>query len=369
MPGPEWRLVRYRGSFAAYCREGDKPVRRSLGTADRALADARFAAFLAELKRESAPGANLTLGDILDGYGRHFPENSYPAQRAKLIRAAIAKVRQPDLLSIRPQHLTREDCRAYAEARFRQGIKPGTVITNLVVLRAACSWAVKERWLDRAPHIEIPKKPDPKDRWLSAEEARALIAATTAPHIRLFVTLALHTAARTAAILDLEWHQVNERFIDFNPPGRARTRKGRAVVPMNADLWQALSAARAGAMTGYVIEWAGERVHSIKTGFRAAVRTARLPGVTPHTLRHTAATWMVQAGVPIPKVANYLGHKDSRTTERVYGHHAPDYLREASAAIVARLAMPCLPGSIEPVSGERGVKTSRKTPGHFPKSA
>lgn len=59
---------------------------------------------------------------------------------------------------------------------------------------------------------------------------------------------------------------------------RHAPRKGRAVVPMNAGLRAALSAAREGARTDYVVEWAGEPVKSIKTGFYAAVEAAEQEG-------------------------------------------------------------------------------------------
>lgn len=224
------------------------------------------------------------------------------------------------------------------------------------------NWAAGEKLIPAEPLMELPQGAPPRDRWLTQEEAQALLAAAETPHIRLFVMLALHTAARAASLLDLTWDRVNEKFIDLNPLGRTRTRKGRAVVPMNPVLWAALSEARSGALTDHVIEWAGKPVMSVKNGVQRAVARAGLEDVTPHTFRHTAATWMVQAGVPIPKVAAYLGHRDSRTTERVYGHHAPDYLTEGSGAIVARLhgdAL-CSTGSNEPVEGERTGKTCRK---------
>jgi hypothetical protein len=41
---------------------------------------------------------------------------------------------------------------------------------------------------------------------------------------------------------------------------------------------------------------------------------------------------MIQAGVPIPEVARFLGNTE-KMVERVYGHHAPDYLRRAAAAL------------------------------------
>jgi hypothetical protein len=53
-------------------------------------------------------------------------------------------------------------------------------------------------------------------------------------------------------------------------------------------------------MANSVVEFNGKPVASVKKGFKTAVGLARLPGrVTPHTLRHTAATWLMQRGVPI----------------------------------------------------------------------
>lgn len=355
----EWRLVRYRGKFCAYSREGDQPVRRSLGTADRQLAERRFARFVADIRRDGAAPLK-TVGDVLSAYIEAKPAGGYARQRAEWVRQAILKVQAPALLSLPVDALDKQACRDYAAARYRQGVKPGTVATNLGILRAAMNWAAGEKLIAAEPKMELPQSAPPRDRWLTSEEARSLLEAAGAPHIRLFVILALHTAARAAAILDLTWDRVNEKFIDLNPAGRVRTRKGRAVVPMSPELWRALSEARSGALTDHVIEWAGKPVLSVKKGLERATQRAGLEDVTAHTLRHTAATWMVQAGVPIAKVAAFLGHRDSRTTERVYGHHAPGYLTEGSDAIVARLHVLRSPGSTEPVQGERTGKTGRK---------
>ncbi|WP_461357451.1 tyrosine-type recombinase/integrase [Bradyrhizobium sp. USDA 4454] len=56
------------------------------------------------------------------------------------------------------------------------------------------------------------------------------------------------------------------------------------------------------------VEFNGKPVASVKKGFKSAVDLARLPGkVTPHTLRHTAATWLMQRGVPTWEAAGFLG--------------------------------------------------------------
>ena len=103
---------------------------------------------------------------------------------------------------------------------------------------------------------------------------------------------------------------------------------------MHPDLAFSLLMAKEAAMTDYVIEWAGEPVKSIKRGFRQAVIRAGLDkAVTPHTLRHTAASWMAEAGIPMSEIAAVLGHRDSRTTERVYAKFSPEYLQKAVRAL------------------------------------
>jgi integrase len=353
----EWRLVIYRGKWCAYTAdEWGKPRRRSLGTADRALAERRFSGFLAELSRPPQAG---TLGDIIHGYIESLAGRARARQEMTL--RAIRKVTTPNLLALRPDALSIDDCRAYAAARRRQGKSDGTIRADLGLVRTALNWAVKRKWLAQAPHVEMPAPPPPRDRWLSAAEASKLLQAAGQPHLRLFILLALHTAARSAAILELTWDRVNDRFLDLNPAG-ARRGKGRAVVPMNAELWQALEEARRGAVSEHVIEWAGRPVRSVKKAFAKAATAAGLDDVTPHTLRHTAASWMVQAGVPLAKVAAYLGHSNTRMVEQVYGKHAPDYLADASQAIVTRLHGVRSTGSIEQAGRERTGKTGRKRP-------
>jgi integrase len=74
-------------------------------------------------------------------------------------------------------------------------------------------------------------------------------------------------------------------------------------------------------------------IASVKKGVKTAVGLARLPGkVTPHTLRHTAATWLMQRGVPIWEAAGVLG-MSPEVLQNTYGHHHPDYLQGAASAI------------------------------------
>jgi hypothetical protein len=51
--------------------------------------------------------------------------------------------------------------------------------------------------------------------------------------------------------------------------------------------------------------------------------------VIPHTLRHTAATWLMQTGTDMWQAAGYLGMTVEMLSAR-YGHHHPEYLSKAT---------------------------------------
>lgn len=111
-------------------------------------------------------------------------------------------------------------------------------------------------------------------------------------------------------------------------PGRDETTKGRTVSRITEPLADELCRVPIGERTGLVVG-----VGSIRTAFRTARKRAGLgTDVTANTLRHTFASWAVQAGVPLIKVAQALGHRSTQMVERHYGHLAPEHLDEAAEA-------------------------------------
>lgn len=180
-----------------------------------------------------------------------------------------------------------------------------------------------------------PEAPPGRGRWLTRHEAGRLLDACDAPHVRLFVALALHTAARTGAILELTWDRVDVpgRRIDLGA-GRGKKRRARHL-PVNDVLLPILADAKRASTTQWVVEYRGGQVASIKTGFRAACRRAHLRGVTPHIMRHTAVTWMVQAGLPFQKIGHYAA-MSADMVEKRYGHASLDYMREAADALAGK---------------------------------
>jgi integrase len=87
-------------------------------------------------------------------------------------------------------------------------------------------------------------------------------------------------------------------------------------------------ARRRGTDLGYVIHRNGERIGDIKKEFEAAAKRAGLDDVTPHTLRHTAETWIARGGqTSLDDAADYLA-MSLETLRRVYRHHHPEFLRK-----------------------------------------
>lgn len=232
-----WRnaeLKFYRGKWAAVWTEGGRTRRKSLRTGDRDEATRR----LADWKR--VPAGDL-VSDIMAVYLADKELTATDPQRLKDAWKAARVMFGP----LRPDQITRELCREYAAARLSQGRGAGTIRRELGAVRSGLAFAGR---LDGAV-FEMPPPPRPKERYLTRGEYGRLLDCAAAPHVRLFVTLALATGARAAALLGLTWDRVDfERgIIRLNADDAAR-RKGRATVPMTRAARQGLEEAREAAL-------------------------------------------------------------------------------------------------------------------------
>lgn len=244
--------------------------------------------------------------------------------------------------------------RAYVESRVGDGVKPQTARRELIVLRAALRLAWKEGRIAHVPWISMPPPGQSNQVILSTAEVARLHAVVAGERtVRVFVAIAVGTGARLTAICELTWSRVDfeRRLIDFRAPHpRAARRKSRAVVPMSEAMLAFLKATRDEAIelgryasSGLVI---GTSASTLGRRFRNLVRAAGLPHVTPHVLRHTVATELLLS-VPLVQASRYVGHKDTKITESVYGHLTAGDLSPAARAL-ERL----VPSSITGCGGE-----------------
>nr|WP_321509316.1 site-specific integrase [uncultured Celeribacter sp.] len=234
-----------------------------------------------------------------------------------------------------PEDIDKQLCTAYRRAREADGKSVGTIWTELGHLQSALNFGRTVRMYNGlAPHIWRPAKPETDKRILNVGEIRALIEAAHDPHIRLALILLFGTAARVGAVLDLTWDRVDldRKVINLRLPDSI-TRKGRAVVPMNASVHSALVAAREAALSDYVIEYAGKPVKSIRKGVGNSIARSGIGHLTIHEIRHTAAVHLISAGIPIEKVAQFLGHSNTTVTYRVYGRFRPQHMEDAAQVL------------------------------------
>jgi integrase len=329
MPDPEYKLGRLNDRWVVSWWEDGKRKRFRLEASTRQEAERAKASFVLGLTKHDG----VTVQELWDAYLKE--KEGRRVTRSMGFEWPFLK---PTFGHLEPKHITVELCREYVRKRRVTGKRgataDGTIWTEMGHLRTVMVWAAGNKLIEHAPRIERPSKPKPKERFLTRDEANRLLDAAVAPHIRLAIILLLTTAARVGAVLDLTWNRIefHREQIRLALP-ESSTRKGRATVPINSTLMAALQEARAGARTDHVVEWNGEPVASIKTGFNAAVKGAGLTGVSPHVLRHTAAVWMAEDGVDMEEIAQYLGHEDSRITRRVYARFSPQHLRKAAASL------------------------------------
>ena len=344
--------------------DGDKHIATGCSKSQAHEAERRLAAYIAEKYSPCRHARDLDRVDIADVLSIYL-EDCGPrmADQPKLERAVS---RLNDYWGGKPlSQVTAAECRAFVKQRA----KTGGARADLETLRAAINHHAKENLHYGLVRVTLPPKGPPRERWLTRSEAAKLIwacwryreqqtvhrgrqkgqliATEKRPlrHLVRFILIGLYTGTRAGAIASASpYRNDGHSFVDLDQGifyrlaiGRRATNKRQTPAPIPPRLLAHMRRwVRRGVVTSHFVEWQGAPVKSVKTGYRHAVDLAGLWGrVTPHTLRHTAATWLMQRGVPIWQAGGYLG-MSAAMIERTYGHHHPDYMRAAAAAITSK---------------------------------
>jgi integrase len=335
--GPKLRWLAKRAAYYIVWTERGRSRERSTGTADRNKAEAILGEWLQARGRQSGPRDpnEILVTEMLAEYALAKVDE---VVAPRVIGCAIDAL-TPFWQGRSAAEVTKQTCQLYRRERQRSA---NTVRRELSVLRAAINLAFEDGRITRRVHVELPVQPASRKRWLTREEAASLMRASRTRAARLymplFILLGLYTGRRKEAILSLRWPQVDldARRIDFEVGGRKQTNKRRGVVPIPPRLLPHLRRARnRGTDLGYVLHRNGERILDIKKGFSAACERAGLPNVTPHTLRHTAATWLMQHGTAAWEASGFLAMSEKMLRD-VYGHHHPDFQKAAAENIGSR---------------------------------
>jgi integrase len=306
-------------------RDGTTFIRTGCAKSDRGRAETRLAAYLGQ-KHTPQRGPTPLIADILLAYAsEHLPHTRAVKNAAYNISNLCAWWSDKKLSDV-----TARNCRAYA-----QGKSPTAARRDLETLRAAIGYWHREYGpLSAVPAVVLPPKPQPRERWLTRSEvARLLWAARHTPHLARFILLGIYTGSRSGVLLSLQWSWIDlaRAVMLRRSPGTAESTKRTPPVKLGSRIqahlrrWQRLDG-----KCVLVCHYNGRRIMKMRRSWRTAVRNAGLDAdVTPHVLRHTRATWLMQKGVDPWEAAGHLG-MSLEMLERNYGHHHPDAQKRAA---------------------------------------
>jgi integrase len=325
-------------------RDGSRQISTGCGPDARNEAEARLAAYIIDRYSPARPGgrdpSEILIADVLSIYledrGQKVARPKELGQRVAALLAFFGDKRLSDVSGAL--------CRAYAAQRT----SPAMARRELEDLRAAIRHHRREGMCDAVVDVILPEKSVPRERWLTRSEAARLlwhlwryreiqkgVETDRHPrrHVARFVLVGLYTGTRAGAICAAAIRPTPRRsFVDLESgifyrraAGERETKKRKPPVRLPGRLLAHLRRwERLGISKDSIVEWNGKPVGRIAKAFRAGCADARLEGVMPHTLRHTAVTWAAQGGARPWDICDYFG-LTMETFQRVYGHHHPDH--------------------------------------------
>lgn len=302
-------------------RDGSKFVRTGLDRGRVAEAETALASYIG-VKHTPSPSNDPLIEEVLAAYvHEHAPHIARPSDVQYHVRSLLARWQGK-----RVSMVTAKACRSYTASKVNGGAR-----RDLQVLRAAVRhWHREHGPLSSIPAFVLPPRGEPRERWLTrSEAARLLWAARRSERLKRFILIGIYTGSRAGVITSLQWD-----WIDFERGIMRRRERGEAdkstkrrpAVRLGARILAHMKRWKAKEPNGSarVVSYQGGSIKRIRNPWIDACKKAGLVGVTPHTLRHTRATWVMQAGVSIWEAAGHLG-MTVKTLETVYGHHHPDW--------------------------------------------
>jgi integrase len=200
-------------------------------------------------------------------------------------------------------------------------LKPATINRRLAILRRVANLAYKHwGWLDQPLGQRVLMLPGERQRetYLSPAQVRKIAAAAKDRRVKRAILLAAMSGLRRGELLALqpEHRRGDALHVPHSKSGKPR------LVPLPKE-------ARA------IPVPIGLTKDELRQGWDRARAKAGMPGVRFHDLRHTYASWLVQAGAPMMAIRDLLGHASLATTSR-YAHLATRHLRAAVRKIAGQ---------------------------------
>jgi integrase len=296
-------------------------------------------------QRQQANGEKPAI-TVDDAFGRYYYEKgqylSLPNQR--LTRLNILKQE----FNVQYLHeITAQEVSAFI-VNQRKTLSNATINRYLFLLSAVLKTA-REEWKVKTSDIKPSsfklKEPAENIKYLKDWTIAQKIIDRSAPHLRPIIYTALYTGMRLGNILTLKWENLDFISNTINIKVKDRTKEGgkNLSIPMIPQLSEILQSQPH--INDYVFNFNGKPIQSIKTAWRnifycrdangvftKKLKDESLPYVNFHTLRHTAATWILQKTNNLRITKEILGHANINTTLK-YAHVLDEEKRNALTSV------------------------------------
>lgn len=318
-----------RNWWVTWNDQDGKRHRRSTGVANRRLAEALAAKWVKDgfMEEHFGKKPDVPFSEAVLRYAKaHKRDHPQTFQRVTRYRLKHFQERFKGFML---SDFTLPVIQDYMDERF-ETVSRGAVQKDAAILKAILNKAHREGLTDTPPRFPKFKVLKHRTRWLTLEEEKRLTDAASSYLVPL-IRFAVDTGGRLSELMRLDWRHVEMKH------GRIRftdTKNGedRTIRLCNSAL--EMLAAIGPKDSGPVFTFKGRPVKSMKTAFNRARERAGLQDLRFHDLRHTFASRLVQAGIPLYEVMHLTGHKSLEMVQR-YSHLAPDYADRAIQALNA----------------------------------
>lgn len=206
----------------------------------------------------------------------------------------------------------------YITALKSKNYKPATINANLSLLRNLLTTAYRKDLIDKVPYIPTYKIVQTKQKILSEAEEKSMLEwcrANNQQELRQIIIIGINTGVRISNILDVSLETIDNGYLRVweNKTDTAYS------VPLNKKMKDFLPE-----LQPFTINYqqAYYLFNKMKKELNLDTR------ITPHTLRHTFCTRLVERGISLPVIQKLANHKKMSTTQ-LYLHFADKMLEEA----------------------------------------
>ena len=290
--------------------------------------------------------------NVLPGTVRDTTADGYRFTLRRYVEPHIGSKR---LVDLGPEHVL-----AMLRALQKEGLSDNTCRQARSVLRRALGDAVRYEVLGRnvAASVKAPPKRTNKSKEVfTIDQVRSLLATVEGERIEVMIHIALTLGARRGEILGLKWDDIDlgQQTLEIRRTLKRRshhglvlaepkTSAGKRKLPLTDELNESLRRHRSRQAADRLA--AGEawqdqdfvftttigtpiEPRNFERHWKALCDEANVPGYNFHTTRHTAATTMLNAGVPLESITKILGHASVATTADLYAQPSADTIRDA----------------------------------------